>query len=117
MTARPNRRRTDPEDSEAHVHRRTTDSDAVLHLHSRVADCEDSIVKLLESHREMAENMKLLTDNIGRVADALETWSNVKGFWAVMKFASSAVKTLWPIAAFFAAIWLFIKTGRWVSGG
>lgn len=32
-----NRRRGDPDDSEAHVHRRSTDANAVLHLHSRVA--------------------------------------------------------------------------------
>lgn len=113
----PRRRRTDPEESEAHVHRRETDSDAVLHLHTRVADCEESIIKLVESQRDMGEHIKQLTVNMGRVADALEAWSNVKGFWAVMKFISAAVKTLWPIAALVGAVWLFIKTGKWASGG
>lgn len=112
-----NRRRTDPEDSEAHVHRRATDTEAVLHLHSRVADCEESIIKLVESQRDMSEHIRQLTANMGRVADALEAWSNVKGFWVTMKFLSSFVKTVWPIAATIGAIWLFIKTGRWISGG
>lgn len=109
------RRRTDPEDSEAHAHRRHTDADAVLHLHSRIADCEESIKKLLDSQQQMTENLKKLTDNTGRLADVLEAWNNVKGFWWTLKLMSGAAKVLLPIAAFGATVWIFIKTGRWMT--
>lgn len=107
------RRRTDSEDSEAHAHRRRADSDAVLHLHGRVADCEQSIRQLLESHREMALNMKSLNLNLGRVADVLEALGNLKGFWWTMKLMSTFAKAAIPLLALAGAIWLFIRTGQW----
>lgn len=107
------RRRNDPDDSEAHAHRRQTDTDAVLHLHGRVADCEDSINKLLESHREMGENLKSLNLNIGRVADVLEAIGNLKGFWWTVRMMSTGAKIVIPILGFVGAVWLLIKTGQW----
>lgn len=116
MTAKPTRRRNDPEDSEAHVHRRATDQDAVLHLHSRIHDCEESIAHLLESHRDMADNMKNLNQNIGRVADVLEALSNLKGFWLTLRLVSGGAKIVLPLLAVAAAVLLFLKTGQWKAG-
>lgn len=113
VAATPNRRRGDPSDSEAHVHRRKTDQDAVLHLHSRIADCEESIQKLLESQQQMTENLRKLTDNTGRLADVLEAWNNVKGFWWTLKLLSGGAKIVIPLIALGGAAWLFLKTGQW----
>lgn len=107
------RRRGDPADSEAHVHRRKTDHDEVLRLHSRVGDCEKSINKLLESQQLMTEHVKKLTDNTGRLADVLEAWNNVKGFWWTLKLMSGGAKIVIPIVALVAALWIFLKTGHW----
>lgn len=111
MVARQNRRATDPEDSQAHVHRRKTDSDAVLHLHSRIADCEESILKLLEAQKHVTDSMTRLTDNMGRIAEVLEAWNNAKGFWLTLKFMSGAAKVLLPILAISGAIWAVVKSG------
>lgn len=115
MATASNRRRGDPDESEAHVHRRKTDTEAVLHLHGRVADCEESIGKLLEAQREMTTNMRTLTDNMGRIAEVLEAWNNAKGFWVTLKFMSGFSKVALPIIAFTGALWLFIKTGQWLD--
>ena len=109
------RRRGYPEDSQAHVHRRRIDGEAVLHLHSRVADCEDSIEKLLVANQQMTEHLKMLNDNIGRVAEVLEAWNNAKGFWATLKFMSAVTRIVIPVIAFFAALMLLIKTGQWIG--
>jgi hypothetical protein len=106
-------RRDDAADSQASVHRRKTDADSVLHLHGRVDDCEASIKKLLESHREMAENMKSLNTNLGRVADVLEALGNLKGFWWTVKLMSAVAKATVPLLALAAALWFFAKTGVW----
>lgn len=115
MALPPNRRRGDSDDSEAHIHRRKCDSDAVLHLHSRVADCEESIGKLLEAQRDVTANMRTLTANMGRIAEVLEAWNNAKGFWITLKLASAGAKVLLPLLAFGAAVFIFMKTGKWVS--
>lgn len=111
------RRRSDPEDSEAHVHRRTTDSDAVLYLHERVDDHERAIKQIIVSQRDMAENLKKLTENTGRLADVLEAWNNVKGFWWTIRGVGAVAKILIPIMVLGGAIWWFIKTGRWELRG
>lgn len=111
MVVRQNRRATDPEDSQAHVHRRKTDSDAVLQLHSRIADCEESILKLLEAQKHVTDSMTRLTDNMGRIAEVLEAWNNAKGFWLTLKFMSGAAKVLLPILAISGAIWAVVKAG------
>ena len=105
----PTRRRTDPEDSQAHAHRRKTDSDTVLHLHSRIADCEESILKLLEAQKHVTDSMAKLTDNMGRIAEVLEAWNNAKGFWATLRFMSAAAKVLVPIMVVTGAIWAAFK--------
>lgn len=107
------RRKHDPDESQAHVHRRDADSNAVLHLHSRIADCEASIDKLLASQAAMADNLKRLTENLGRVAEVLEAWNNAKGFWLTIQFVSGVVKVVVPIGAFLVAVWLLVKTGQW----
>lgn len=113
--ATPTRRRHDPEDSEAHVHRRKTDDDAVLHLHGRIADCEESIIRLLEAQQAMTTNMQSLTENMGRIAEVLEAWNNARGFWLTVKFVSAFAKVMFPIVAVGAAIYAFVKTGQWLQ--
>lgn len=93
MPAKPSRRRND--------------------LHERMDDCEESIRNLLESHREMADNMKSLNQNLGRVADVLEALSNLKGFWLTLRLASGAARIVLPLLAIAAAVLLFLKTGQW----
>lgn len=110
-----NRRRNDPDDFDAHLHRRKTDEEVVLHLHSRVADCEESIQKLLESQKVITENLQRLAENTGRLANILEAWNNVQGFWWTLKLLSTVAKALIPIAAFGAVVWAFIKTGQWIN--
>lgn len=61
----------------------------------------------------MTENLKKLTDNTGRLADVLEAWQNVKGFWWTLRLMSTGAKIVIPIAAVGVAIWLYIKTGHW----
>lgn len=109
------RRRNDPDDFDAHLHRRKTDAEVVLHLHTRVSDCEESIRKLLDSQQIITDNLKRLTENTGRLADVLEAWNNVKGFWWTVKLLGTIAKALIPIAAFGGVVWAFVKTGQWLS--
>jgi K+/H+ antiporter YhaU regulatory subunit KhtT len=111
-----NRRKTDPEESQAHVHRRKSDADSILHMHNRLDDCEETIKKLLESNRETAELLQSLTGELSRVAEVLEAWNNAKGFILTLKLISGGVKVIAPIVAFVVIIWVFIKTGKWVTG-
>lgn len=110
---RANRRHHDPEDSEAHVHRRRTDDDAVLQLHARIDDHGETIKKILEAQREFSDYMKLLTANTGRLADVLEAWNNVKGFWWTLRVIGVGVRIMIPIIALVGALWFFMKTGQW----
>lgn len=119
-TANPQQARLrhhDPDDSEAHVHRRDTDDEAVMRLHDRVGDAEESIKRINDILGELVPNMRGLTENTGRLADVLEAWSNIKGFWWTLRMVSGGVKIVLPIVLFagalVAAIWLFGKTGQW----
>lgn len=109
----PRRRRHDPEDSEAHAHRRATDADAVARLHDRVDDHERDITRIDGTLTQLVANMQGLTDNTGRLADVLEAWNNVKGFWWTIKAMSTMAKLAAPILMLAAALWLFAKTGQW----
>lgn len=111
--SQPTRRKTDSEDSNAHMHRRATDRDAVAFLHRRVDDHDATINKILESQRDMADNLKTLTNNLGRVAEVLEAWNNAKGFWLTVKFMSAVMRVLVPLGAFGLALWVLLKTGIW----
>ena len=111
-----NRRKTDPEESQAHVHRRKSDADSILHMHNRLDDCEESIKLLLESNRATAELLQSLSEELGRVAEVLEAWNNAKGFILTLKLISGGVKVIAPIVAFVVITWVFIKTGKWVTG-
>ena len=117
MPATPNRRRGDPDDSQAHVHRRSTDDDAVLRLHSRLDDHDRKLEEVFEILRSNAENLKSLNDNLGRVADVLETMSNLKGFWLTVKLLSSVSKVMLPpllvFGALAGAVYVYLKTGMW----
>lgn len=110
-----NRRRGDPDDSEAHAHRRKTDDEAVLRLHTRIADCEESIAKMLEVQNAMTTNMQNLDNTMGRIAEVLEAWNNARGFWLTVKFVSAFAKVMLPIVAVGAAIYAFVKTGQWLQ--
>lgn len=94
-----------------------TDSDAVLYLHERVDDHERAIEQIIASQRDMADNLKKLTENTGRLADVLEAWNNVKGFWWTIRMVGAVAKILIPIMMLGGAIWLFIKTGNWELRG
>lgn len=109
----PRRRQHDPEDSEAHAHRRTTDADSVMRLHDRVDDHDREILRLDGTIGELVRNMKGLTDNTGRLADVLEAWNNVRGFWWTIKALSALAKLASPILLFLAAMWVLAKTGQW----
>jgi len=100
-------------DIDAHAHKREEDDSA--RLRERVNDHDIKIDAIIVSQREMTESIKNLGEKMGRIADVLEAWSNVQGFLAVMKFMSATVKTIWPIFALFAAILLFVKTGKWAG--
>lgn len=117
MPTMPNRRRSDPDDSEAHVHRRSTDAETVLQMHSRLDDHDRKLNKVFEILRSNAENLKSLNDNLGRVADVLETISNLKGFWITLKLISTVSKVVLPplliLGAIFGALYLYLKTGIW----
>lgn len=116
MSAANRRRRTDPDDSEAHVHRRASDADAVLRLHDRVDDHDrrlDGHDKLIDSFRSSIE---ALNQNMGRVADVLETLANLKGFWGTLKLISAGTKVLLTIAAGAAGMWGVFKFLVWLAG-
>jgi hypothetical protein len=85
-------------------------------MHNRLDDCEESIKLLLESNRDTAELLKSLTGELGRVAEVLEAWNNAKGFILTLKLISGGVKIIAPIIAFVVIAWVFIKTGKWVTG-
>jgi uncharacterized membrane protein len=85
-------------------------------MHNRLDDCEKSIQILLESNRATAESLKSLTENLGRVAEVLEAWNNAKGFWLTLKLVGGGVRVVSPIVAFVVVVWVFIKTGKWITG-
>lgn len=107
------RRKNDPADSEAHAHRRATDEDAIIRLHDRVDDHDRDILRIDGTLTDLVSNMKGLTDNTGRLADVLEAWNNVRGFWWTIKALSALARLIAPILLFMAALWLFAKTGHW----
>ena len=71
---------------------------------------------LLESNRATAEYLKSLTENLRRVAEVLEAWNNAKGFWLTLKLFGGIVRVIAPIIAFVVVVWVFIKTGKWITG-
>ena len=109
------RRRTDPDESEAHVHRRKTDAEAVLRLHDRVDDHDHKFFehdKLIES---FGRSIEALNQNMGRVADVLETFTNLRGFWATLKLLSAGSKVVLSLVAFSAALWGAFKFLVWLT--
>lgn len=111
-----NRRRGDPDESEAYVHRRATDEDAFLQLHSRVDDHErrlDGHDKLIDAFRA---SIDALNSNMGRVADVLEALANLKGFWATLKLMSAGSKVILTLVAFVGVLWGGFKFVVWLAG-
>lgn len=88
----------------------------MLHLHARVDDHDEKIVEILKANRDMAENIKLLTTNMGRIADVLEMVQNAKGFWATLKLVSTAAKIVLPIITLGAALWGAFRFAVWIAG-
>lgn len=113
MATTPNRRRNDPDDSEAHVHRRRSDTDAVLQMHSRLDDHDGKFIEVFEILRGNADSLAALNANVSRVADVLEAMANFKGFWMTLRLLSAAAKIIIPIIAVIGALWIFLKTGQW----
>lgn len=114
------RRKHDPADSEAHAHRRADDDNDLARLHIRIDDIAGmvggntrDISRIDGTLTTLVSSMQGLTDNTGRLADVLEAWNNVKGFWWTVKAMSMLIKLLAPILLLFAAVWLFAKTGHW----
>lgn len=114
------RRKHDPADSEAHAHRRATDDDDLARLHIRIDDIAGmvggntrDITRIDGTLATLVSSMQGLTDNTGRLADVLEAWNNVKGFWWTMKALSALAKLAAPILLFVAAVWVLAKTGQW----
>lgn len=85
----------------------------MLRLHDRVDDHERDIARIDGTLTKLVDNMQGLTDNTGRLADVLEAWNNVKGFWWTIKAMSALAKLAAPVLLFIAALWLFAKTGQW----
>lgn len=111
------RRITDSQDSVAYAHRRVFDDESAARLHARVDDHDKRITQHDAVLSGLVANMEGLTANTGRLADVLEAWSNVKGFWWTLKLMGAGVRILLPIIAFIgalvASIWLFGRTGQW----
>jgi hypothetical protein len=114
------RRKRDPADSEAHAHRRADDEGDMARLHVRIDDLAGmvggntrDINRIDGTLTQLASTMQGLTDNTGRLADVLEAWNNVKGFWWTVKAMSTLTKLIMPVLLLFAAVWLFAKTGQW----
>lgn len=114
------RRKFDPDNSEAHAHRRADDEGDVARLHVRIDDLAGiiggntrDINRIDGTLTQLAGTMQGLTDNTGRLADVLEAWNNVKGFWWTVKAVGTLTKLVMPLLVLFAAVWLFAKTGIW----
>jgi len=114
------RRKRDPADSEAHAHRFADDEGDMARLHVRIDDLAGmvggntrDINRIDGTLTKLASTMQGLTDNTGRLADVLEAWNNVKGFWWTVKAMSTLTKLIMPVLLLFAAVWLFAKTGQW----
>ncbi len=114
------RRKRDPADSEAHAHRCAADEGDLARLHVRIDDLAGmvggntrDINRIDGTLTKLASTMQGLTDNTGRLADVLEAWNNVKGFWWTVKAMSTLTKLIMPVLLLFAAVWLFAKTGQW----
>lgn len=116
----------------AHLHRRHDDADALLHAHARLdhheqtlylhtkrleelIDTQNEIVGLIRQYEvgqsELVGTMTKLNENATKIADVLDAWSSVKGFWTTLKFISAASKIVAPILLFFGAIYAFFKYG------
>lgn len=114
------RRKHDPADSDAHAHRRADDDDDMARMHVRLNDLAGmvggntrDINRIDATLATLVDSMQGLTDNTGRLADVMEAWNNVKGFWWTVKALSTLAKLAAPILLLFAAVWLFAKTGNW----
>lgn len=109
---------------EVYYHRRSIDPpNAIRHLHSRVSDCENKVNQLIKDQADLSQKMgdlskelKLTNKHIESIASIMEAWNNARGFWSTLRFFSGMAKVLMIIAAFFVAIWVFLKTGVWTGG-
>lgn len=115
------RRKHDPADSDAHAHRRADDDDDMARMHVRLNDLAGmvggntrDINRIDATLATLIDSMQGLTDNTGRLADVLEAWNNAKGFLITLRVLMSALKAILPIAVFLGALWIFLKTGRWI---
>ena len=84
-----------------------------MRLHDRVDDHDSDILRIDGTLTRLVDNMQGLTDNTGRLADVLEAWNNVKGFWWTIRALSTLAKITAPLLLFIGAVWLFAKTGHW----
>lgn len=75
-------------------------------LEVRIVDLETRMARLETVVPGMAEDART-------TREIVEAWNRVKGFGAVIKFTSSALKVLWPFVALLIAIVMFAKTGHW----
>lgn len=84
-----------------------------MRLHDRVDDHDRDIMRIDGTLSRLVDNMQGLTDNTGRLADVLEAWNNVKGFWWTMRAFGTLAKVVTPLLLFVGAVWLLGKTGNW----
>ena len=99
----------------AHFHRRQTDTDAILHAHHRLDQHEQKIDELLTGQAAgqiaLVDTMSKLNTNATRIAEVLDAWSSVKGFWTTLKFISAASKIIAPILLFVGGIYAWMRYG------
>lgn len=109
----------------AHFHRRQSDTDAILHAHHRLDQHEQKIDELLTGQAEiislvrqyeagqiaLVDTMAKLNKNATRIAEVLDAWSSVKGFWTTLKFISAASKIVAPILLFIGGLYAWIRYG------
>ncbi len=103
------------EDDEMRYHRRKTDAQNIKVLHRRVTDCELSIKQLEIDHGLIKDRLESICTAMNRVANILETWNNLEGFWKTVNWIARSVKMLMIILAFLAAVYVALKTGNWVG--
>lgn len=95
--------------------RSMTESEMINDLNERVLDCERKIKNVTEEQATVSLQITELNIHISRIADILEAWNNVKGFWSVMRLISNAAKVGMIIIGAILAVFIFIRTGHWIG--